>query len=678
MSFEVRRLAWAGVFLLTAALGAAQAQEPGSVPETPAPAPVSAKPQAPTQASNEARPPSVSGNPVLERVLAQWPGGRIDTVKKPGQWAYEEGTLLDGVAAEWRVTGDGRLFNYIKAAVDHSVDKDGVIHMEGGAAFPSGAHSLDDIEMGRSAIVLYRVLQQERYYKAAKFLHDQVLVQPKNTAGGYWHKGIYPDQMWLDGAYMAEPFMAMYARTFDQPGDMVGIANQLLLMDAKMRDRQTGLLHHGWDASKKMGWADKHTGLSPEIWSRAMGWYTMALVEVLERMPASDPQRAALEAATRRVLTAVAHYQDPVTGLWWDVMDKASAKGNFLEASASCMFVYSLAKAIRLDLLPMTFETNVSRGWGGIQSHFVKSDGTFTGTVKVSGLGGEPYRSGTYEYYVGEAVGDNDAKGVGVYLLAHSEIEQRDHAGELLRRAKGKIVLVDGWFNSQKRKTADGRQELFHYKWNDDANSGYSIWGRMFQQYGMRTEVLDHAPRAEDLKDVDVYVIVSPDIPALNPNPNYMDKASAEAIEAWVKAGGVLVLMENDSEHADQTHLDLLTDRFGIHYNPVTRNREVGTDYSTTLVKVPSGTGGIFHHDFIGLEKEVCTITVSAPAKSILVDGGDALMAVAYPGRGVVYANVDPWIYNEYTDGRKTPLGEQNFAAGQELTRWIVHEAVTH
>ncbi|MES2393563.1 MAG: DUF4350 domain-containing protein [Acidobacteriota bacterium] len=619
-------------------------------------------------------------DPVLQRVLREWPDGKIPGVKHA--WSYEEGTLLDGVAAEWRVTGDGRLFDYVKTSVDRSVDKEGVIHMEGGKPFPADQHTLDDLEMGRSVMTVYRVLEKPNYYKAATYLHDQLLQQPKNSSGGYWHKDIYPDQMWLDGAFMAEPFMASYARTFKEPQDMDGVATQLLLMDAHMRDRQTGLLKHGWDASGKMPWANKKTGLSPEVWSRAMGWYVMGLVDVLEQMPASDPQRAALEGAARRALEAVAHYQDSATGLWWQVMDKGAEKGNFLESSASCMFVYALAKGVREGLIPAALGANATHGWEGIQKQFVKPDGTLSGTVLVAGLGGTPYRSGTYEYYTNDAVGDNDAKGVGSYLLALSEITQRERAGELARKARGKVVMLDAWFNSQKKKLPNGKDTLFHYKWTDEANSGYSVWASMFRQYGMETEQLEHAPRAEDLKGVSIYVIVSPDIPSLNPDLHPMDKESAEAIEAWVKSGGVLVMMENDSGHANQASLDLLSDKFGIHYNTVSRNLELNDSYANTVVHIPAGTGGIFKQAHTAVMKETCTITASAPAKVILTDKdslehkGDVFMAVTHMGKGLVYANVDPWVYNEYTDGRKAPLGEDNFAGGLELTRWLVAEAV--
>ena len=620
-------------------------------------------------------------DPVLERVLREWPEGRINTVKNSGEWAYEEGVLLDGVTAMWRVTGDGRLFSYLKAAVDQSVDANGTIHMANGGAFPAAAHSLDNIEMGRSVLMLYRVLQQPRYYKAVAFLHEQMAQQPKTANGGYWHKQIYPNQMWLDGAYMAEPFMAGYAQEFGVSGGVDAAADQLLMMSEHMREPGSGLLRHGWDESKQMAWADKQTGLSPEVWARAMGWYSMAVVDVLERMPADDPKRAQLEDDARKTLTAVIHYQDPGSGLWWQVMEKGDQKGNYFETSASCMFVYSIAKAVRLGVLPLSDETSAVRGWAGIQKRFVKPDGTLTGTVKVAGLGGTPYRSGTYDYYVGEPTGDNDAKGVGAYLLAESEMIQHERAGSLLASARGKVVLGDAWFNSQKRKTPAGNEQLFHYKWSDRANSGYSVWGDMFRQYGMKTEMLEHAPRAADLKGVAVYMIAGPDNLELNPNAHFMDKESADAIVDWVKAGGVLVLMQNDVVRADQVHFNLLSDRFGIHFNPVTKQDEINNSYVNTITPVPAGTGGIFTQDFKGLMKQICTITVSEPAKAILTaHGTDAegsvVMAVAHVGRGLVYANVDPWVYNEYTDGRKNPLGEQNFAAGEQLTRWIVQQAV--
>ncbi len=326
-------------------------------------------------------------------VIKMWPDGSVLTTAHPGVWAYEEGVLLDGMAAEWHSTADGADFKYIKTAVDKYVTEDGTI-----TGFKVKEHTLDDIEMGRAVLLVYRVTQQAKYAKAAKFLHDQLAQQPRTASGGYWHKQIYPNQMWLDGAYMAEPFRAAYAVTFQEPGDFDDIAKQLLLMDEHMRDAKTGLLKHGWDESKQMPWADKTTGLSPEVWARAMGWYAVALVDVLDWFPKDHPQRAALADALKRTDAAAVKYQDAKSGLWWQVVDKGERPGNYPEASASCMFVYSLAKGVRMGYLPQSYKANAKRGWEGIQKQFVttSADGltVLNGTVKVGGLGGTPYRSG--------------------------------------------------------------------------------------------------------------------------------------------------------------------------------------------------------------------------------------------------------------------------------------------
>jgi unsaturated rhamnogalacturonyl hydrolase len=600
-------------------------------------------------------------------VIKVWPTGAVLTTAHPGAWGYEEGVLLDGMAAEWHSTADGADFKYIKTAVDKYVTDDGTI-----TGYKADGHTLDDIEMGRAVLLVYRVTQQAKYAKAAKFLHDQLELQPRTASGGYWHKQIYPNQMWLDGAYMAEPFRAAYAVTFQEPKDFDDIAKQLLLMDEHMRDPKTGLMKHGWDVSKQMPWADKTTGLSPEVWARAMGWYAMALVDVLDWMPKDHPQRAALIAALNRTDAAVVKYQDAKSGLWWQVMDKGERPGNYFETSASCMFVYSLAKGVRMGYLPQSYEANAKRGWEGIQKQFVTkgADGLMVldGTVKVGGLGGTPYRSGSYEYYVGEKVGANDSKGIGAFLLAGSEMEQAPT--EAL--GQGKTALVDAWFNSQTRKNAAGQTELFHYKWDDDANSGFSFFGRAFQRYGVKLATETTAPTSADLSNAQIYVLASPDIPVKNPAPHYMDKASGDAIQAWVKAGGVLILMENDVTNSEFEHFNTMSERFGIHFNPVIRNKVDGDKWEMGTVMIPAGTG-VFEHAHKAYLKEICTIRVSGPAKAVVTDQGDVLMAVSKYGKGTVFAVVDPWIYNEYVDRRnRLPVEYDGFAAAIDLAGWAV------
>ena len=444
--------------------------------------------------------------------------------------------------------------------------------------------------------------------------------------------------------------------------------------------------------------ADKATGLSPEVWGRALGWYCVALVDVLDWIPEGNPARAKLIGVVQKLMPAVVKYQDQETGLWWQVMDEGpqgtmtkgadgklvyrvtapARKGNFLEASASSQFVYSTAKGVRMGYLPQHYEAAARKGWAGIQKRFVtaNADGsvTLTGTVKVGGLGGKPYRSGTFDYYVGESTGDNDAKGIGAYLLAGSEMQQADTEA-LAQGANGKTVLLDAWFNSQTRKNAAGQTELFHYKWDDDSNGGFSFFGRAFRSYGAKLAEEKTAPTAADLKKAQIYILVSPDIPAKNPNPHYMDQASGDAIEAWVKAGGVLLLMENDKTNSEFEHFNTLSERFGIHFNPVLRNAVVNNDWSMGRVDVPATTG-VFRQAHVAYLKEISTITVSGPAKSVLTDKGDVLMAVARVGKGVVYAETDPWLYNEYIDHRnKLPQEFDTYAAAKDLARWAIEQS---
>jgi unsaturated rhamnogalacturonyl hydrolase len=406
-------------------------------------------------------------------------------------------------------------------------------------------------------------------------------------------------------------------------------------------------------------------------------------VDVLDSMPLDHPKRAELVKVLQRQMANVVKLQDPATGLWWQVLAYGSKAGNFPEASASAMFVYAAAKGARMGYLPVADLAVAKRGWDGIQKKFVTTDAdgkvTLHWTVKVGGLGGTPYRSGTYEYYVSEKTIDQDAKGIGAYLLAGSEMEQAATA----TMARGKVVMVDAWFNSQTRKNAAGQTELFHYKWDDETNNGFSFVGRAFQQYGatLETEPLSPgtAAGAAKLKEAKVFLMVSPDIPSKNPKPNYMDKASGDAIEAWVKAGGVLLLMQNDGPNAEFEHFNTLTDRFGIHFNPVLRNHVVGNDFPAGTLMIPMGTG-VFASPHKAYLKDTCTITVSGPAKAVVMAStepkSDVMIAVAKVGNGTVFAVTDPWLYNEYVDRRNNlPLDFDGYAAAVDLAGWAMRQA---
>jgi unsaturated rhamnogalacturonyl hydrolase len=605
-----------------------------------------------------------TANAAIER----WPDGRFVPAGQRWTWNYELGTLLEGVDAVWLNTADARYYNYIKSSVDQFVGPDGSI-----PTWNVEEYQLDSILLGRQLLLLYGVTRDARYAKAATLLFQQLAHQPRTASGGFWHKQKYPNQMWLDGLYMAEPFYAEYASTFHHPEAFTDITHQFVLLDEHARDAKTGLLYHGWDESKKERWANKETGVSSQFWARGMGWHMMALVDTIAFYPEADAGRKQLIARLERDAAAVARYQDGETGLWYQVLDKPRSKGNYLEASASCMFVYALAKGVRLGYLPQSYLANAERGYKGVVSHFIVT-GTgnavsLTGTVKAAGLGGDPYRDGSYSYYISEKTVTDDPKGVGVFLLASVEMENARTA----QLGRGDTVLVDAWFNSQQRADAFGQKSYFHYKWEDESNDGYSLLGNIIRNFGAETNTMYAAPTVSGLSHAQVYIVASPDTPAKNPNPHYVRAEDGAQIAEWVKGGGVLVLLANDPANTDLEHFNLIADQFGIHFNSVLRKHVLGNSYEMGKITVPIG-GPIFHDPHTLFMKDVCNISVKSPAIAAFRDDEGILMATTKYGKGTVFATVDPWLYNEYTDGRKLPAEYDNFAAGKELVRWILEQ----
>ncbi len=598
--------------------------------------------------------------------------GHGDKPDAPLTWNYELATLLNGMDTVWYNTANDAYFLSIKQSLDTLVLPDGSI-----PTYNASAYTLDNIALGRELLRLYRVTLDNRYYKAAVLLRSQLAEQPRNASGGFWHKKLYPNQMWLDGLYMAEPFYAEYASVFHEPQDFSDITRQFTLVEAHVRDPKTDLLYHAWDESRQQRWADPNTGTSHIVWARGMGWYMMALVDTLPYYPQNDPGRAKLIEILNRTAEAIARVQDQRTGLWYQVLDKPGNDGNYFESSAACMFVYALQKGVRLGYLPQRYAANAQRGWLGILDNFVqtgaKDSVTLTSTVKAVGLGGTPYRDGSYSYYIHAPVGSNDPKGVGAFLLAATEMENAPGATTL----RGDTVLVDAWFNSQQRKNAAGQTESFHYKWNDFSNDGYSLFGHLFQREGATLGTLYTAPTESSLKQAQIYIIASPDNPAKNPHPHYATAQDGAEVAAWVQKGGTLLLLENDPANADIVHFNNIADRFSIHFNPVLSHHVVGTDYAAAEIPVKPD-GDLFHSSHVLYMKDTCTISVSAPARALVTDRNVIVIATAKYGKGTVLAVVDPWLYNEYTDGRKDHPSGDNFAAGKELVRWVIAQRGGH
>lgn len=612
--------------------------------------------------------------PMSERVAATamnalWRDASKNESGLPSKWTYEHGVVLKGIEGVWYATGDGKYFEYIKRSMDHYVNADGTIR-----TYKLDDYNIDNINNGHALLMLYKVTGQAKYMKAAALLREQLKTHPRTSDGGFWHKKIYPSQMWLDGLYMGEPFYAEYAVTFHEDSAFDDIAKQFVLMELHSRDSKTGLLHHGWDESKKQRWADQTTGRSPHFWGRAMGWYAMALVDTLDQFPEHHPKREALLAILKRTASVVEKYQDKESGLWYQVLDKSSAKGNYLEASASSMFVYALAKAVRQGYLPASYLAVARKGYKGITNRFVETVAggqvNLNGTVSVAGLGGNPYRDGSYEYYLSEKVVTNDPKGLGAFLMAGVEMEMADKQSV----GSGKTVALDSFFNNEVKKDSTGRPVSWHYKWDELPDSGYSFWGNVFRTFGARTVTLKDGPTPPNLKKIDVYIIVDPDTEKETERPNFIEPQHIKAITDWVKAGGVLVMMGNDFGNAEFDHFNELAKQFGVQFNKDSQNRVQGNEYSTGRIVVPTGHP-IFKTAKNLFLKELSTSSVTAPAKPVLEDKGKIVMAVAKLGKGTVFALGDPWIYNEYVDGRRLPGEYDNAEAAKDLSLWLLQQS---
>ncbi len=347
---------------------------------------------------------------------------------RKARWHYEEGLLMKAVAETGAAAGNPDHGRFVREWVDRWVTPAGGIR-----TYRREEFNLDQIYPGRLLFSIHRDAGQERYRKAIELLREQLRRQPRTKDGGFWHKQIYPHQMWLDGIYMAGPFYAEYASRFGGPQDFDDIARQIILIEERTRDPKSGLLYHGWDESRGQRWANPETGCSPHFWGRGMGWFAMAVVDVLDFFPGNHPQRGALISILERTAQAALRVQEDATGLWYQVLDRAGSPGNYLESSASAMFAYAFAKGVRRQLLPAEFTAPALQAFRGLLQHRLKRNAngsiSLDGTCAVAGLGGRPYRDGSYEYYVGEKTMIDDPKGVGCFILAALEMEAAGNEG---------------------------------------------------------------------------------------------------------------------------------------------------------------------------------------------------------------------------------------------------------
>ncbi len=355
---------------------------------------------------------------IMKKYPQAW---QIDDRDVP-KWDYKIGMILTAYEKLYAKTNNPIYFDYIKKYADVLIDSNGVIKN-----FDPQEHTLDFINAGKILFNLYDKTKDQKYLTALKTLRNQFEDQPRTASGGFWHKKIYPNQMWLDGLYMGHPFYARYNLVFENGNKLDDIAHQFELIHDHTFDKKTGLYFHAWDESKQMPWANKETGTAPHIWSRALGWYAMALVDVLDYFPKNHPKQQELVRYLNQLSTAVSRYQDK-SGLWYQVPDLATKKGNYLEASGSSMLVYALAKGVKKGYLPAKFKKVAEKGFDGLTKKLIKVDANgdlhITQVCASAGLGGNPYRDGSYEYYISEKIKVDNSHGLGSFLLAAIELDK--------------------------------------------------------------------------------------------------------------------------------------------------------------------------------------------------------------------------------------------------------------
>ena len=341
---------------------------------------------------------------------------------KPASWNYIDGCMMTALLAMSEITGDSQYADFAEHYIDWFVQEDGSIR-----SYEQETYNLDDLNEGRVLFPLYAATGKEKYKKAAELLHRQLVNQPRTFEGNFWHKAIYPNQVWLDGLYMAQPFYAMYVKNLGN-GDYSDTLRQIETVRARMRDDVSGLYYHGYDASRKAFWADPETGRSKNFWLRSIGWFAVALADLCEILPEGEDNEK-LRAIFRELMEGVARWVDPETGLYWQVVDQGGREGNYLETSGSSMLAYAMLKGARLGVLGKEYAAKGEKTFRGIVERYLSfTDGELNlgGICLVAGLGPENNRrrDGSYEYYISEPVVQNDAKGVAPFLLAYTEIKR--------------------------------------------------------------------------------------------------------------------------------------------------------------------------------------------------------------------------------------------------------------
>ncbi|HCO68543.1 MAG TPA: glycosyl hydrolase family 88 [Dysgonomonas sp.] len=340
----------------------------------------------------------------------------LDFSKAP-KWNYCHGLELQAILQVWQKTGIGKYYDYAYEFADMMVESDGQIK-----TYKPHEYNIDRVNSGKFLFPVYEKSKEERFKKAIGLMRDQMKTHPRTKDGSFWHKKVYPHQVWLDGIYMASPFLAQYAKKFDEPSLYDDVALQIIDCHKYMLDEKTGLYYHGWDESRQQKWSDPETGLSPHFWSRSIGWYMMAMVDALDFLPQNHPKRSEILSILQNLSKSIENFRDPQTGMWYQVTDQINREGNYQESTGSAMFIYTWVKGAQKGYLDKSYLKKGQEAYNQFVKRFIKEneDGTISVTdcCAVAGLGGEKvYRDGSFEYYISEPIRDNDPKAVSPFIM---------------------------------------------------------------------------------------------------------------------------------------------------------------------------------------------------------------------------------------------------------------------
>ncbi|MGZ3911056.1 MAG: glycoside hydrolase family 88 protein [Flavisolibacter sp.] len=525
------------------------------------------------------------------------------------------GLVLKGIQAIWQSTGEGSWFRFVEQYQENHL---GVIK------------DLESALDGKTLLLLYKVTGRDKYRKAADTLYAGL---PGREALPKFNT-----QEAFEDLYRFLPFRAEYAQAFHIDSVWGGIAGELGLVE-----------NHAFPL---------RAGDSKGAW----GWYGMSLVDALDYFPEKGWARDSVIHMLNRFARITMGLQDGKTGLWGMTTHQMD---NLPPAALTSMMVYTLAKSVRKGYVPSHFLSKAKKGYKGLLDQFIRSSDK---GVDHYGLSGSSAADTADKISAKNKIALSAISTVrGAFINAAIEMEMLPTLGY----GRGKKILLDCFFNNEWKKDARGSMIRYHYTWDDMSNNGFSLLGKVFNRYGVQTDFLETAPNAQNLKGADFYLIVDPDTEKETEKPNFMNGAAAGEIASWVKAGGVLILMGNDVNNAELSHFNILASRFGITFNMDDYNLVKDDRFDQGSVLIPSGNE-IFHSAKKIFIKEMATLSLTGPARSILKKEGKHIMAVAAYGKGRVFVVGDPWLYNEYFDGRKLPGDFDNYRAGEDLVRWML------